>query len=119
MAFHESLWSYLPRMLECQRTPENCRRGFCPRAVGQKNFEGRFRHYVNSDVYSDPCAYTGICFRLSRPKVTVQIVRTPSGVRCPSVAVPLAAHQWPNGVRHGWRAWQSARSARRIVGRPS
>jgi hypothetical protein len=30
MAFCESLRAYLPRMLGCQRSPENCRRGTRP-----------------------------------------------------------------------------------------
>ena len=60
-------------------------------AAGQKFFEGRFRHYGNSlDIHSDPCACTGICFRLSGPKVTVQIVRSSLGLRCATATVPFA-----------------------------
>jgi len=50
-------------------------------------------------IHSDPCAYTGICFGLSGPKVTVQIVRSSSGLRCATAAVPFADNRQSKAVR--------------------
>jgi hypothetical protein len=50
-------------------------------------------------IHSDPCAYTGIFFGLSGPKVTVQIVRSSSGLRCATAAVPFADNSQSKAVR--------------------
>ena len=66
----------------------------------RKIFESRFRHARTVfGIHSNPCAYTGICFRLSGSKVTVQIVRSSRGLRRVTAAVPFADNRQSKAVR--------------------